>query len=129
MRSGRDRYEYERVVETREGDKLPARKPKGYAPHDGDRVYLWSIEEGYGGDGLARRGHVFSFHQADKSFRFQITNPEVPTGSLKSCDITDWAARSGPEASVKRKIQEYRPPALVELSEEEAAYLDHFFPS
>lgn len=115
------------LVRTHRRQQLPRRKPKGLSPPDGDRVYIWTIEEGHGGDGLNLCGHLCSFCEVGKTFRFQVRNAEQRIRAFRSRDLGDRAGQSDSEASVKGKIRRNRPPIMIELTEGEADYLDRFY--
>jgi hypothetical protein len=66
------------LVTTQTGAKLPGRNPKGFSPHDGERVFLWTIEQGHDGEGLAQRGYVCDFRKEGKIFRLQVLHGEIP---------------------------------------------------
>lgn len=116
------------VVRTLSGGKLPGRNPKGFSPPDRDRVFLWAIEKGYGGNGLAQRGYAFSFRPDGKAFRLQVLNAEAPIRVFASCDLKNLSGRSASETSLKDRIRRNRHPSILELTEGEAAYLDQFYP-
>jgi hypothetical protein len=115
------------LVRTQAGWKLPGRNPKGFSPRDGERVFLWAIEQGHGGEGLAQRGHIRDFHVEGKSFRLQVLDVESPARAFRGADVTDYPRRSGVESSVKHKIDRLRHPSIVQITDEEAAYLDGFY--
>ncbi len=80
-----------RVI-TKSGTKFPDRKPEKFNPEDGDRVFLWEIEE-HGGAGLAQRGCLYNFHKDEetrkgKAFLLEVRNADKNILDLTSDNIT-----------------------------------------
>ena len=96
---------------------LPSRDPKGFIPSDGDRVFLWRIEQGPGRDGLAQRGRLQDFRQEGKTFRFQVRNAEWPVRPLSKRDLKN---SSDP---IKQFIRRESRPSVRNISDPVSAFL------